>query len=467
MNDRSTYKDLATNTVVYMIGTALSKVLNFVILPYISCMISSEQYGVYDAVQTISSLLLPIVTLQAIDAAFRFMYEASDREKEKVLSNVWMLLLFGIVIATGIGIILNYGFLHISYFWLLLIYTLTNIIVNMFQRVARSYNMRKVYAISGIIQTAILLVMQFIFLKYTKLGESGLVYAYAISALLTSFYIEINTRSLKRVHCSLIDIDEIKRIVKFSAPLVPNSISWWGVSSVGRILIITVIGYSANGIYSMSNKFAGLITMVTSTFLLAFQEHAITEKDKSDCNTNSKVFNQYVYVLACGTSALLLFQQIYFKMFIDSQYAESVQYIPIVMLSMFFSSISSFYGTGYFAYEKTSGAFKTTLYGALINIVLSFVSIRFAGLWGIAFSSAIAYLAMCLFRHYSMKSYFTIDIDKKIVLVCGIMLLIATYVFYLNSILLSVVTIVLIGIYMLIYYRKEIEHLAATIMRKK
>ena len=59
---KNKFVELTNSTAVYMIGTMLSKILNFVLLPYISVMISTEKFGVYDMVQTISSIIVPIIT---------------------------------------------------------------------------------------------------------------------------------------------------------------------------------------------------------------------------------------------------------------------------------------------------------------------------------------------------------------------------------------------------------------------
>lgn len=469
-NKRSKVAELTNTTVVYMIGSMLSKVLNFILLPYISIMISTEELGVYDFVQTITGIAVPIITLQVIDSAFRFMYGVAEEERRTVLINVWCVLAFGGLAFLVLGNLLNIFLLHLDYFVLIEVYAISNVLINMYQRVARSYDKKNIYAISGIVQTFTMLVTQLLFLKYTSFQEKGLVYAYAISVVITCIYIEVKVRMLRDIRVNLIDFKIIKKLLKFSVPLVPNSISWWGVSSIGRIIIIAVIGYTANGIYSMSNKFAGLVTMVTSTFLLAFQEYALKEKNDKEESTSSQIFNYYIQLLAIGTSILMLLQQIYFTLFIDVQYVESKLYIPIVMISMFFSSLSSFYGTGYFVYQKTSGAFKSTVIGAGVNVILSVVLVFCFKLWGIALASVIAYLVMCIFRHISMKSYFSLVITTKSIVLSLCVLIVSTIFFYCDSVWVSGIAIVIICLGTLVVYWKSfiqiIQLLSMKIKRK-
>lgn len=455
-NNRSTLK-LLESTAIYMAGSMLSKLLNLVILPFISIRLTSEQYGIFDLIQTITSLVIPVFTLQVIEAAFRFVYLANKKEKRQILSNVWACILVGSVCFVGLLYSLNFYCLHLAYINYIIIYYIFNVLINMYQRIARCYNLNKVYALSGIIQTIVMLGFQFIFLHYFSFKEDGLVYAYAISAAVSCVYIEIKTHSLKTVSFSDLNINTLKRIICFSAPLIPNSISWWGVSSVNRLVIVAFIGYSANGIFSMSNKFASIITMIASTFQLAWQEFGMTEKDNPDHEMQfSNVFKHFFIILAFITSAAILFQQIFFNLLIDAKYEQSYYYIPIIMLSVAFSSINSFYGAGYFIFEKTKGAFKTTVIGALLNIVICFITVKPFGLWGIASAGVMAYFIMCIIRHFTMKKYFNIYWEIKSMIISVSLITVSIIIYYVNYNIISVVTMLILGVMFFMFYKKNL-----------
>lgn len=455
---------LVKTTSVYMIGSMLSKVLNLLILPYISLELSSAQYGVYDLIQTIVGVALPIFTMQAIDAAFRFVYlEEQRKEKGRIISNVWFLILLGSIIFSLGAYGCNIVFLHLEYIKLLILYYIFNVFINMFQRIARCYDDNKVYAISGVIQTFVLLVMQVIFLHFFDMKENGLVYAYCISCVISCVYIEWNIGSIKDCSFRYVAKEILKKIIKFSAPLIPNSISWWAVSSVNRIIIVAALGYSANGIFSMANKFASIITMIGSTFVLAWQEYVLTNKDNVDKDKIfSQVFEVFFFILACCTAGGTLLQQIFFKTLIGVEYAESFFYIPIIMLTAAVSTLNSFWGVGYFAYEKTGGAFKTTIIGAIVNLILSFVLIRDFKLYGIAFACLLAYLVMWIMRYISMAEYFYIRIRIKEIIVPVIMVIASYYIYYLNQNLISMLATVMVCLIFVVKYRKILINILKT-----
>ena len=74
------YKKLASNTIIFAIGTFSSKVLSFLLMPFVTRMMSTGDYGSADLVQQTVNVLIPIVTLQVNSAALRF---ALDKAKNK------------------------------------------------------------------------------------------------------------------------------------------------------------------------------------------------------------------------------------------------------------------------------------------------------------------------------------------------------------------------------------------------
>ena len=74
------YKKLASNTIIFAIGTFSSKVLSFLLMPFVTRMMATGDYGSADLVQQTVNVLIPIVTLQVNSAALRF---ALDKAKQK------------------------------------------------------------------------------------------------------------------------------------------------------------------------------------------------------------------------------------------------------------------------------------------------------------------------------------------------------------------------------------------------
>ena len=74
------YKKLASNTLIFAIGTFSSKILSFLLMPFVTRMMGTGDYGSADLVQQTVNVLIPVVTLQVNSAALRF---ALDKAVDK------------------------------------------------------------------------------------------------------------------------------------------------------------------------------------------------------------------------------------------------------------------------------------------------------------------------------------------------------------------------------------------------
>ena len=77
-------KQLVKSTSVIAFGRICTQAISFFLLPLYTTKLNTAEYGTIDIVNTISSLLLPIVSLQIQQGLFRELLEVrEDTEKKK------------------------------------------------------------------------------------------------------------------------------------------------------------------------------------------------------------------------------------------------------------------------------------------------------------------------------------------------------------------------------------------------
>ena len=64
-------KGLIKNTLIITIGKICTQLITFFLLPLYTSILSTEEYGIVDLLNTLVSLLLPIITFQVEQAVFR------------------------------------------------------------------------------------------------------------------------------------------------------------------------------------------------------------------------------------------------------------------------------------------------------------------------------------------------------------------------------------------------------------
>ena len=66
-------KQLVKNTVIITIGKICTQMISFFLLPLYTSILTTEEYGVVDLLNTLVSLFIPIVTFQIEQAVFRYL----------------------------------------------------------------------------------------------------------------------------------------------------------------------------------------------------------------------------------------------------------------------------------------------------------------------------------------------------------------------------------------------------------
>ncbi|MEX6631878.1 polysaccharide biosynthesis C-terminal domain-containing protein, partial [Providencia rettgeri] len=77
------------------------------------------------------------------------------------------------------------------------------------------------------------------------------------------------------------------------------------------------------------------------------------------------------------------------KVAVESSYYEAWKFMPILYLGVGFQALSNFFGSGYLSSKNTKGALTTTVYGAIITLVLSCLLVPVAGLFGASIATLV------------------------------------------------------------------------------
>ena len=223
----------------------------------------------------------------------------------------------------------------------------------------------------------------------------------------------------------------MKGILKYSVPLIPNTICWWIVSSSDKYIILGELGTISNGIYSISNKFPTVLTMLASIFYLAWQDAAIREYNSKDRNIFfSQVFNKYFTLLMSMTIFLIPFTRLVIDKVVAKEYNMAWKYTGFLYLASVFSALCGFLGLGYQISKETQRSVLSTVCSALLNIIINIIMVRKYGLYAASFSTLSAYVFLMFIRIIHTKKYFRLKImwNKFIgLLLVNFGIIIATY----------------------------------------
>lgn len=462
-------KRLIKNTVVFMIGNFSTKMLTFILLPFYTYYLSTEDYGFVDLVSTSISFFIPIITFQLMDGCYRYLITIDDDDvnKSKIISNSVMIVLRNLLIANIIYIIVT-SFVSLNYRFLILLQFNLAIVSAFLQHSIRGLKKNNVYTIAGIISTFFMLISNVILIVFVGLKAEGLIISTIISYIVTIFYILLTTKFHKYINFKYKDKELESKLTKYSIPLIPNYLNWWVMNVSDRLVINIFLGVSSNGIYAIANKFPQIVQMLCKMFNMAWQESAITEySDKGRDEFYSKIFNNYSTILLSSMIGMLSITRILFSIGINEKFSEAYYYVPFLLYGVVFSTFSSFYGTGYQSSKNTKGAFASSILGSVLNIVVNILLVPYMGLYAASISTMLSFAIMWIYRIIDTKKYFNIRIywPKFIVLLC--ISVIYMFIYYINNnIITQIICIAIASIIFIVSNREIINTILSKLMKR-
>ena len=345
------------------------------------------------------------------------MVSTDEKEKnKKILSSSYLIIAFSgilLLILSPLFSKLSTFFSEIKY------YLLFSIILGITTAINKNYLRAKekmlIFATSDIINTFSFATFGIILVAILRNGVKGYLQAYLIAQLITNIYLFTAGKLYREISFKEISFKNLKEMIKYSAPLVPNDLSWWIMNVSDRYLLIYFLGFAASGIYAVSYKFMALISVLNGIFYQAWQVSAVKQYEKED---RDQFYSNVFYHLSTTLIAVLLVFSVIMKPFVSimvgSEFEKAWVYLPFLLLGALFSAFSSFYGIGYIASKESKGAFTTSVYGALTNLGINILFIPIIGIQAAAISTMVAFLTMWLLRIKQTKKYFTIKVNGKL-----------------------------------------------------
>ncbi len=397
---------LVKNTIIIAIGKIGTQIISYLLLPLYTAKMSVSEFGTYDFICTVSVFLCPIITMLMEESMFRFLIDADTKqEKKKIITQTIFYTLIGTAIFIPLAIIIlnvatNYNASLIAVF---IIFVISNILIGLSNALSRGLSKIKLYSFSNFILGISTIILTIIILFF-KPSSEGLLWANAIANLATAFVIFIKLKLGSYI--GKMDKPIMKEMVKYSLPLVPNSISWSIINMSDRIILTKMINSEANGIYAMANKFPNIITVLYSYFCTAWKESAakiVKEENKEKYYNN--IYHDMKKFIYAVTICLISAMPFAFPIFINKAYSDAYVYIPIIMVATYYSNLSSFYGGIFGAYKETKIMGTTTMVAAGINLVIDLMLVSTFKIYAACFSTLIADVIVYLYRQHKLKKY--------------------------------------------------------------
>lgn len=413
---------LAKNSFIYTIGGGLQPLLNFLLLPVYTSYLLPAEYGIITAIYALIALFRVFYTLCLEKSMIRLYWDCKTETAQNIfLSTIIIGVLSVSLLMTGVSLFFINPIKTIfpdipphPYYIIALVLMFDQILLNLVQNYFRIKEKAKAFIFMSLghflLKIAIVVPLLVVF-------EKGLL-GYFLGGLATSLvFFLIYALILKSFFVFSFSYKYFKSAFGFATPYLPGITGSWVIGNSDKVIIAGLLSVSDLGVYAISAKISSVIGIIAQSFKNAYFPHffktaSLHTKDKAiyELKKTNDIFIQVILFIGF---ALVFFSKDIVIHLLDTKYHDAYKYIPLLILAVLLSTISSvIFGATLQQNRQTIADSTLALLTAGVALVLNILLIKQFALWGAVFaklfSMAFHFVASYF---YSKKSSFTIPFD--------------------------------------------------------
>ena len=285
----------------------------------------------------------------------------------------------------------------LEYFPLIFLFGVADAIQKMAGYIARGYEKNAAFAISGIVQSILVVSLNIFLLAYCSFGIEALFVSYIIGSVVQAAYLLAAVRG--NLQITPLSWRLVARIVKTSVPLGFNDVSAWLLNSYSRVVVSQVLSMAANGIFAIGFRLSSVMSLGTQCFLYAWQDLSFTnDESRSNPQFFSSAVCQYGQFLLLVGSVFLPFLSLAFPVLVGEAYGEAYQLLPLFLLYAIISAYSVFIGNVFIVINKSGLLFVSTALACAFTVVACGFVTQEYGLQGAILTVCVSFLICIMMR---------------------------------------------------------------------
>ncbi len=409
-------KELLGGSLIYGLSGMVTSIISVFLIPIYTRVFTPSDYGVLNIVNT-TYVLLAFFIIFGLDnsAALWYWDKTEDFERKKTFASwAYFSFVFSIVITAFIllfskqlsALLLKdpqYYYLF-NLMSLNLLFTCLQKVTNIWFRVQKKPVWAVSYALIVSLTTIGLSVLLIVKLDF---GLSGFFLA-QIGAAILGFIISV-CLMYKWFKPRNYDYSRLLEMLRFAAPLVPATVSFWLMNSAGSYFINYYVSSSEVGLYQLGNSLAGVITVATGGFMQAWGPFAFSiAKEENHRETFADIFLLYVHWCGVGLLGVFLFAPEVLAILAPPSFSSAAFVAGLLAVNIIILSLPQIVAIGCALVKTNMPYSKATIFGSVISIILFITLIPFAGKEGAVIATIAGNLFVFLYVYYHAQKFYFI-----------------------------------------------------------
>lgn len=392
-------KKLAQYSLIYSLASILAQAVTLLKVPVFTRNMSQGQFGEYNLLISVQSLLAIFITMGISSGMTRFINEFEDKNKTKNIAltflTAWGLLmcLLSFFYSDSLYRLVFPGESGGYYISLLVVNSALLCLIGIYSVYYNMLLKPKLVSAINLAQAVLVLFFSVYLIMIRREGLYGALMAqlYAYALILAGLLLH----DLKNIKADFTWC-ELKVMLKYGLGLLPGSASSWVYTLIDRYFINAMIGLQQVAVYSMGYKIGIMMgTVLISPFLSVFT--SFKYKVYNEIDAPEKFRKIYIYYIFTGWFCVIgfsVFAKPAIALLSTSEYSEAFKVVPLVALSYFLYGLGEFYSLGIHIRNKSLLDSLILALGAGSNILLNIELIPPFGIMGAALATVVSYFIM-------------------------------------------------------------------------
>ena len=455
------------NIALFSVSNFVSKILVFLLVPFYTSVLTTEEYGIADIMQVTLLLLVPALTMNMGEAALRFGIEKEEKRADILrvgLKYSGAAMLF-VAAAAGISAFFVPVGIRIYLLFFVILFA-ANALYEYLILFFQGSELVPIVVTGSITCTIVMIGSNLFLLLVLKIGLNGYLLAQILSYLAASLVMFLLAGG-KGILCSCRKDTALEQeMLNYGKPMILYSTGSWINNASDRYIVAAICGTAVNGIYGAAYKIPAMLTVFQRIFAQAWQMSATKNYQEEDSSEFfSTMYQVYNAFMVLGCSFLIVIVKLLAQFLFRKDFYAAWEFVPPLLISIIFGALTGFLGSICLAHKDSKSMGIATGIGALLNIVLNLLSIPYMGAMGAAVATAISYYTMYLMAFLIVRKHVKLQIRlAKDYLAYGIVTLQAVcvireipYVYFVNG---------LLFVLLVLLYLRELRQIIDKLRRK-
>lgn len=372
-------KNLLTTSLLYIIGSFAIQGLKFITLPFFSRVMTPRDYALMSSYESWISILQVFIGFQAYACINNGYIDFGKKETDKFVSSITFLAIFtGFAVAFITTIFrrqieslfeIKHIYLQLGIIQAFFAFCLSAITTKF--RISDkpvSYLLFSIFNSVINIGLGIILVFQFPQKSYV-----GRIYSSAIS------FVVVGGISLVCIYYKgkcFYDKKYIKYAVTFSVPLIFHALSGIVMGKADQLMLLKMSGSIDMGVYSYGSNYAHIIYVLYTACNLAYIPLYYQKKAAQNDMEIARFNRLYISIFISFAGAIILILPEVIKIMSGTEYFDAIKTAPILGLAFIANFLYTFPVNYEFYKKKTQYIAYSTIFAAIINVILNVIFIR-------------------------------------------------------------------------------------------